>query len=141
MRLKTGRSRDTYLELVRRFPLVPIKTPAQYAAALDFLKTLAIQDEHALDEGQTAYLEALTQFVGDFEERRYRHAIGRMKPLAALKYLMKANGMKPVDLGRVLGSRSMASQVLLGRRGLSKAHIRALSERFRVEPGLFFEGR
>ena len=62
-----------------------------------------------------------------------------MKPLEALKFLMAENGMKPADLGQVLGSRSLASQVLNGKRGLSKAIIARLSERFKVAPGLFFE--
>jgi antitoxin component HigA of HigAB toxin-antitoxin module len=52
---------------------------------------------------------------------------------------MKENGMKPIDLGKLLGNRSLASQILHGIRGMSKTHIRLLSQRFKVEPGLFFE--
>ena len=46
--------------------------------------------------------------------------------------------MKPADLGRLLGNRSLASLILHGKRGLSKTHIRILADRFKVEPGLFF---
>jgi len=52
---------------------------------------------------------------------------------------MAENGMKAIDLGRLLDSRSVASQILHGKRGLSKTHIRILAERFNVEPGLFLE--
>lgn len=139
MTLLENEMRDSYLELVREFPLVPIKTDGDYDEAIAFLRRLAIGDEESLDRGQKAYLEALTQFVGDYEDSRFRTRARRMSPLKALKYLMKSNGMKAVDLGGVLGSRSLASQILNGKRALSKAHIRALADRFKVDPGLFFE--
>jgi len=139
MKTMAGHIRDSYLELVKQLPLVPIKDEAQYTTALAFLSKLAIRDEGTLDDGQQAYLEALTQFVGDYEDTHLRAQIGHMKPLQALKFLMKENGMKPIDLGKLLGNRGLASQVLHGRRGLSKTHIRLLSERFKVEPGLFFD--
>ena len=138
MKTKTGRIRDSYFDLVREFPLVPIKGEEQHKTALDFLEKLAIRDENTLDEGERAYLDALTQFVGDYEEKHLRAGIGHMKPLDALKFLMQENGMKPIGLGKLLGNRSLASQILNGKRGLSKTHIRLLSERFKVEAGLFF---
>ena len=134
-----GNVRDSYLDLVKQLPLVPIKDEAQYETALAFLKKLAIRDEGTLGEGEQAYLEALTQFVGDYEDKHLRVEMGRMKPLQALKFLMKENGLKPIDLGKLLGNRSLASQILHDKRGLSKTHIRLLSERFKVEPGLFFD--
>ncbi|MCY2930662.1 MAG: hypothetical protein NTV86_14425 [Planctomycetota bacterium] len=139
MKTKAGKIRDSYFDLVREFPLVAVKTADQYEAAVGFLGKLAIRDEASLDEGERTYLEALTQFVGDYEEAHLRARIGHMKPLEALKFLMAENHMKPADLGLVLGSRSLASQVLNGKRGLSKAIIARLSERFKVAPGLFFE--
>ena len=130
---------NSYFGLVRRFPLVPLESHEQYASALDFMKPLAVRDEQALDEGQRAYLAALTQFVADYEQRHHRIETRGMSPLGALKYLLRENGMKPIDLGKLLGSRSLASQILHGARGLSKTHIAILRQRFCVEPGLFFE--
>lgn len=130
--------KDSYFDLVRQFPLVPIRTEAQYDDAVAFLKNLAVRGEDSLDEGEQAYLDALTQFVGDYEERHHRIDVSHLKPLDALKFLLKENGMKPADLGRLLGNRSLASLILNGKRGLSKTHIRILADRFKVEPGLFF---
>jgi HTH-type transcriptional regulator / antitoxin HigA len=130
---------DSYFDLVREFPLVSIKNERHYDEAVAFLKTLAIRDENTLDDGEKDYLEALTRFVEDYEIRHYRAEIGRMKPLEALKFLMKQNDMKSIDLGKLLGNRSLASQILHGKRGLSRAHIRLLAGRFKVEPGLFFD--
>ena len=58
-----------------------------------------------------------------------------------LKYLMDQSGMRPTDLGRVLGNRGLASLILHGHRQLSKTHIRKLTEHFKVSPAVFLEGR
>jgi HTH-type transcriptional regulator/antitoxin HigA len=50
---------------------------------------------------------------------------------------MRENGMNTSDLGAVLGSRGLASEVLNGRRGLSKTLIAKLSRRFHIDPALF----
>ena len=51
---------------------------------------------------------------------------------------MEQNEMNSEALGKVLGSKTAASLVLNGKRELSKAHIRKLASRFKVDPGLFF---
>jgi HTH-type transcriptional regulator/antitoxin HigA len=129
--------KDSYFDLVRRFPLVAIKSEKHYDDAVAFVRPLAIQGESRLDSGQRAYLEALTQFVENYEQHRHRIDVARLKPLDALKYLLRVNGMKPIDLGKLLGNRGLASQILNGKRGLSRTHILALAKRFSVEPGLF----
>ncbi len=129
--------RDSYFDLVRQFPLVPVQTEKQYDAALAFLTPLAVRAENRLDSGEKAYLAALSQFVEDYERDRHRIDTAGLSPLETLTYLMRQNAMRPVDLGAVLGSRSLASQVLNAKRELSKAHILALAAHFRVAPGLF----
>ena len=57
--------------------------------------------------------------------------------LAMLRLLMDQHSLGMADLPE-LGSKSMVSRVLSGERSLSKKHIKALSERFRLDPGLFF---
>lgn len=131
--------KETYFDLVREFPLVPIRSEVQYDAAIAFLNNLAVRGEDSLDDGEKAYLDALTQFVGDYEDDHHVIDVSDLKPLDALRYLLEQNEMKAADLGRLLGNRSVASQILNGKRGLSKAHIQALARRFKVEPGLFFE--
>jgi HTH-type transcriptional regulator/antitoxin HigA len=52
---------------------------------------------------------------------------------------MESNGLRQMDLLDVFETPSVASEVLNGRRALSKTHIRKLSQRFRLSPELFFE--
>lgn len=129
--------KDTYFELVNRFPLISIKDEKHYDEAVAFLKKLAVRDEGTLDAGEAAYLDALTLFVEDFQNKHHHITARRMSPLEALKYLMEESAMKPADLGRILGNRSLASQILKGHRELSKANIVTLARHFHVNPGLF----
>jgi HTH-type transcriptional regulator/antitoxin HigA len=139
MRTVGRRMKESYFGLVRRFPLEPIRGEAHHEAAIAVVRKLAVRDEAALDAGEKAYLAALTRFVEDYEDRHHAIELGERTPLDALRFLLESNGMKPADLGRLLGSRSVASQVLHGRRPLSKRHIAILAERFCVDPGLFFD--
>lgn len=139
MRTATPTLSDSYFKLVRRFPLVPIRRERQYDAAIAFLKPLAVRDEDTLDAGEQAYLEALTQFIEAYERDHHRIEAARFGPLDALKYLMRENNLRPADLGRILGNRSLATQILRARRALSKAHIVRLADHFKVQPGLFLD--
>jgi HTH-type transcriptional regulator/antitoxin HigA len=55
-----------------------------------------------------------------------------------LRHLMDSNNLRQVDLLDVFGTASVASEVLRGKRELSKTHITRLSRRFHVSPALFF---
>jgi len=59
-------------------------------------------------------------------------------PLEMLHYLMEQRGLRQADLVPVFGSRSVASNVLTGKRELSKAHIRGLADFFHLSPEVFF---
>jgi len=53
-------------------------------------------------------------------------------------HLMEQRGLERSDLMPVFGSRSVAADVLNGKRELSKAHIRGLAEFFKLSPAVFF---
>ncbi|MGH7213579.1 MAG: hypothetical protein ACREIT_02265 [Tepidisphaeraceae bacterium] len=54
-----------------------------------------------------------------------------------LKHLMDANGLKPMDLGRIIDSQSAASMILGAKREISKSQAKALAAHFGVDAGLF----
>jgi HTH-type transcriptional regulator/antitoxin HigA len=80
--------------------------------------------------------ELLTLLIEDFEDKHY--TLPPASPLDILRHLMDANHLRQVDLKDVFGSPSVASEVLSGKRDLSKTHINRLSKRFHVSPALFF---
>jgi HTH-type transcriptional regulator/antitoxin HigA len=127
---------DDYLELVIVFPLRPLRSKLELNAAS------AILDHYLgrpLTPGQRDYVSALVQFVHEYERRITQNRLRKLKPVDLLKHLMRENKMNTTDLGFILGTRGLASEVLNGKRGLSKTLIVKLATRFHVEPSLFFE--
>jgi HTH-type transcriptional regulator/antitoxin HigA len=55
----------------------------------------------------------------------------------ALRVLMEDRGIRQRDLIPVFGSSSVVSDVLNGKRSISKAHARKLAEHFHVPASLF----
>lgn len=132
---KPAPARDSYMELVRRFPLKTIKNDDEHARATEVIEGLMGRD---LDDGAGDYLDALLVLVNRYEDEHHTIAEG-MTAREALKALMEFNGLSQADIGRVIGSESAVSMFLKGDRGLSKAQIKKLAERFRVDAAMFLE--
>ena len=138
-KLSTSAPAD-YLELVRRLPLRPLRTESEYDAAWKAAEPLVGRDD--LSPGQEMYLDAVSYFLEQYEQAN--HAIERpraLSPAQMLKELMEFRELSVSDLGEVLGSQPMASMILHGKRGISKANIAKLAAYFRVEPSVFIEPR
>ena len=80
--------------------------------------------------------ELLLLLVQDFERRSYK--LRTATPIEVLTELMEANGLKQKDLVGVFETASVISEVLSGKRELTKEHIKRLSVRFNVSPELLF---
>ena len=125
-----------YLNLVRQFPLRPIRSKRVLDRAMNIAGHLATYDEGKLPPGEQDYLDALTVFIEDYQ-RRHPVDMPEVTPLAMLKHLMEQQNMSITDLGRVIRSQSNASLILSGKRAISKRVMRLLSQHFGVVPGVF----
>jgi HTH-type transcriptional regulator/antitoxin HigA len=76
--------------------------------------------------------------VRQFEESKY--PLGHAEPLEALRVLMEDRGIRQRDLIPVFGSSSVPSDVINGKRSISKAHARKLAEHLGVSTSLFISG-
>ena len=92
-------------------------------------------DPLSAEENELA--ELLTLLVEDFESKRYE--LPRSTPLDALQELMRANELMQKDLLDVFGTPSIVSEILSGKRDLSKDHVVKLARRFNVSPELFLD--
>jgi HTH-type transcriptional regulator/antitoxin HigA len=134
--LPQPRPQDTYMVLVRKFPLKTIKNDAEHEQAIAMVSRLM---GHDLDTGEGDYLDALLVLANKYEDEN--HAIDeRMTPREALRALMDANQLTQADIGRIIGSESAVSMFLKGDRDFSKAQIKSLSERFKLDVGIFMTG-
>ncbi|MFC5343945.1 type II toxin-antitoxin system HigA family antitoxin [Brevundimonas staleyi] len=77
--------------------------------------------------------ELLGLVIAAYEERRW--PIGAADPREVLRLVMEGRGYGQADLAALLGSRSRASEILNGRRGLSVDHIRTISAAWGVPAG------
>ena len=84
---------------------------------------------------ETAPAELLQRLVHAYDDEHY--SLPEIPPHEMVKYLMEQRGLKQGDLVPVLGSRAQVSDLINGKRGISKAQAKALAEYFRVSAELF----
>lgn len=77
----------------------------------------------------------LAKLIQDYDNEH--HALPEAPPNETIGFLMNQRGLRPSDLLPIFGSRSVASDVLSGKREPSKAHVRKLAEFFHVSTDLF----
>ena len=113
---------------------VVIETEEENTRILSIVERLMKKGENVSAE-EEKLLKLLTRLVQDFEERLYKPS--EATPLEVLRHLMEARGVKQSQLWEVFGSKGIASEVLSGKRGISKTHARALANYFHVSADLF----
>jgi HTH-type transcriptional regulator/antitoxin HigA len=121
-----------------RFPnqITPdvIETEQENERMLKVIEKLMDKGE-ALSPEEEKVLKLLTRLVEDFEEEYYHPRDAT--PLEVLHHLMESRETKQTHLWDVFGSKGIASEVLNGKRGISKTHARALADYFHVPADLF----
>jgi HTH-type transcriptional regulator / antitoxin HigA len=123
----------SYGQLLRRTLPRVIRTEGECARLTDELMRLDERGDLTPEEKELA--ELLTILIERYEERRY--PIREAEPRAALQHLMEARNLKPKDLWKLFGSKGTASEVLHGKRAISKTQAKKLAEFFHVSAALF----
>lgn len=117
--------------LARTLPRV-IETEEENERFIAELETLDSLPEKTPEQESLA--ELLTILIERFEQR---YDLGHADPLEALKSLMEDRGLRQRDLVPVFGSSSVASDVMAGKREISKQHARRLAGYLNVPVSLF----
>jgi HTH-type transcriptional regulator / antitoxin HigA len=130
-----GKREDRYLELVRRFPLRPLRTEADLDAAVAVVDSLI--DQNNLSAPEQDYLDVLSDLIEAYEAEAVR-----MTPVGdadMLRFLIEQKGITQAELA--MGARiaeSTISEVLSGKRKLNRTQIGKLARYFHIEPGACF---
>lgn len=95
----------------------------------------SLLDQKRRSAAEDRLLELLSVLVERYEDEH--ETFEAPDPIAALRELMLAKGVSQAELSKLLGSSGIASEVLSGKRALSKTHIRKLSKAFHVSVDLF----
>jgi antitoxin component HigA of HigAB toxin-antitoxin module len=136
--IKTRAVTDDYFQLVRVFPLRPIRSRMEYEAAGKMLNRLLGRPGGKLTAGERDYLDALVLLAADYDRKHARFFPSNRTPHQVLNDLAAQANLGPTDLGKILGTtHAMASLMLHGKRGITAASARALANYFKLDVGLF----
>src|ERR1039457_4103444 len=111
-----------------------IKTEAGNERALTELAPLGTLGT-PLTREEEALGDLLTVLVQQFEE--VRSPLGHASPIEALRDFMEARNLRQRDLIPIFGASSVVSDVINGKRSISKSHARKLAEFFHVPVSMF----
>lgn len=130
-----GVNRGRYKQLLVRVVPTAIESDAENERALGILERLLAKGETNLTPEEDALVELLAQLVENFEKRTYPRK--KSSPPDLIRFLLAQKRLRPVQLTEVLGSRGRVSEILSGKRSVSKEQAKRLGAFFRVSPALF----
>ncbi|HEV2483717.1 MAG TPA: transcriptional regulator [Puia sp.] len=111
-----------------------IKSAKQYNEYCDVLEELVVVKK--LTKNQQDVVDLLTLLIEKWDQAH--NSFAESDPIESLAFLMKENKVKAVELAVDLGvGKSLISDILNYRRGLSREVIRKLALRFKVSQELF----
>ncbi|MEN8255803.1 MAG: transcriptional regulator [Verrucomicrobiota bacterium] len=111
-----------------------IRTEADYEAALARIEALMDAAPGTLKGNE---LDVLSLLVETYEKEHY--PVGMPAPLEAIRFFMDQNGLSNADMVQYLGSPSKVSEVLNGKRSLSKTMICKLVEGLGIPAEILLE--
>ena len=112
-----------------------IKSEAENERVLGIIEGLMAKGEGNLTAEEDALLELLVDLTHDFEEQHY--PLPAVRPHEMVAFLLEQRGLKPSALWPVVGSRGRVSEILAGKRGISKEQAKRLAAFFHVGVTVF----
>ncbi|MBZ5617377.1 MAG: helix-turn-helix domain-containing protein [Acidobacteriia bacterium] len=104
--------------------------------ALAIVESLMEKGERNMTPEEDALLDLLTNLIRDYEATAYA-AREKSKPHEMVAFLLEQRGLTPKDLWPVIGSKGRVSEILAGKRNISKEQAKKLAEFFQVRADLF----
>ena len=124
-----------YRRLVSRaMPRIP-ENEAEYQILLGQIEKLMEKDEATLSLEETRLLSLLATLAEQYESRA--NPTSQAAPHQVLAHLMESRDLRHRDIWELFGSRGVASEVINGKRRISKAQAKKLAAFFHVDAGLF----
>ena len=118
-----------YRELLDVTLPVAIRTEQDYHRLLSAAAAIMEKPDDETSEEEGRLLEMLSILIDEYENRA--HPLPKAEPHKMLAYLLEEKGMKPSDLWTVL-PKSRVSEILSGKRSISKAQVKQLAGLLRV---------
>ena len=131
---------ESYGALLTKYLPMPITSEDDNERALEVVQNLMAIKNRSPEE-EDSLLEMLVQLIERFEDEHYAFDTASHGDLATprsiLLHLMEEHDLKQADFVGIIGSRGVVSEVVNGKRDISKAQASALALLFHVDIGLF----
>jgi HTH-type transcriptional regulator/antitoxin HigA len=121
--------------LAKTVPRV-ITTEEENERALAIVESLMEKGEREMTPEEDALLDLLTNLVRDYEAHAYPPR-EKSKPHEMVAFLLGQRGLAAKDLWPVIGSKGRVSEIVAGKRPVSKEQAKKLAEFFHVGVDLF----
>ena len=132
-----GDTQETYLTLISRCPLRPLRSEADLDEALAILDVLVVQD--TLSAAEADYLAVLSDLVEQYEAAV--HPMAPASDAALLQHLLEAQAVTPDEAAQATGlAATTLAAVLAGHHQLTLEQIGQLTRYFQVSPSVFAFG-
>lgn len=123
----------TYGQLLRRTLPHVIHTDEECERLTKEL--IRLDEREGLTPEEQELAELLTVLIDEYEERRF--PIKNASPRQILQHLMEVRNLTPKDLWKIFGSKGITSEVIHGKRSISKAQAKRLAAFFHVGADVF----
>lgn len=109
----------------------------------DYRDALALVDFLIEHDDENPLIDFLAAKIAEYENNseqfaKFNQSVAEIpRGVALLRTLIDQHKLSYSDLKKEIGSKSLVSQILTGKRSLTISHIKALSQRFGVKPEWF----
>jgi HTH-type transcriptional regulator/antitoxin HigA len=126
---------QTWAMLRSQLPITPIRNEEDYQQMVRVANTLSDHLSSSNGEDPLADLHAIvTDLIGRWEAHSV--TIPKAEPREVLRHLLETHGLKQKDLIGI-ASPTVVSDILAGRRAISKKVAKALASRFHMDVSAF----
>jgi len=136
--------RNNYLAFAKvADPILHIKNDEHYHIALRMIESLLAEAKDNKDDPLNGLIDVISHAIEAYERTKPEFEAFNKKlrqqtqDVSVLRLLMDQHHLGVADFPEI-GDKSLISKILSGERNLTKNHIKKLSERFSIDPGLFF---
>jgi len=124
----------TYAGLLAEAMPEVIETVAQNRRMIKIFKKLMDKGESRTPE-ERKLQKLLGHLIHTFEQKHYK--MEKVTPREALIAMIEMNHLKQADIVHIFGSRGVTSEVISGKREISKANAKKLAKFFHTSTDLF----
>ena len=122
-----------YSDLLSQYTPQVIETEEEYDRALAIAEKLTFAPNRTLEE--KALHKLIITLIEAYETENY--PMEESDPHEILNHLMESSGTRQTDLVGIVGSSGVVSEIVNGKRTISKTQAKALGQYFKVSSSLF----